>query len=492
MSEKARSGGWRTVPDIVVACARHRPDTPLLMDVDGRVVTAARLAELSRRGAYLLARHGVQRGQLVGLDTVAMGWVDVAIGYFAVTWLGAAAVLTAGAAMERRALDDIGVTAFVTTDGRARDGVPTLSPDDFAAASGLAGEPAAAPEDLLDLVFTSGTTGEPKPVASTHAQWVRSVRPEMVARSGRRLVAHTGIPVFVSGGLHGVLLNHAARGVSSLAARDVAELLRAARAWEVSELHVTPHAARGLVRAMDGGPQPWARRIRVIRAIGGPVTASLAEDLTTCFPHARLVSLYALTEGGSALLVKLMNRRDQDSVGRPAPGTEVRVLDAEGREVPAGEVGEVAVRAVGAGALTYFGDDALNEQWFVDGWTRTGDMGFVAEDGEVRLVGRAKELIFLRGGRVGPETVERILAQHLPAGVEFVVAGVGGPAGWDRIALFLGGDAADPAIVAAQQRLAGMKGPFRPSVVRVLETIPRGPFGKPLRRLLVAGLATQE
>jgi acyl-CoA synthetase (AMP-forming)/AMP-acid ligase II len=231
--------------------------------------------------------------------------------------------------------------------------------------------------------------------------------------------------------------------------------------------------------------------VRVIRAIGGPVPASLAEELSTCFPRARVVSLYALTEGGSALLVKVLNRRDHDTIGRPAPGTEVRVLDPEGREVPAGQVGELAVRAGGGGALRYYHEDSLNQEWFVDGWARTGDMGFVAEDGEIRLVGRAKELIFLRGGRVGPDKVERILAALLPPQLEFVVAGVGGSAGWDRIAVFLAGDVEDPAIRTAQQRLAAMKGPFRPDTVQIVERIPRGPFGKPLRRLLVAGLAAQ-
>jgi acyl-CoA synthetase (AMP-forming)/AMP-acid ligase II len=255
-------------------------------------------------------------------------------------------------------------------------------------------------------------------------------------------------------------------------------------------LHVTPHAARGVVRAMNGAA-PWAERVRVIRAIGGPVPAALAADLSRRFPRARVVSLYALTEGGSALIVKLMNHRDQDSIGRPAPGTEVRVLDAEGREVPAGQVGELAVRAVGGGTLTYYHDDSLNKEWFVDGWTRTGDMGYFAEDGEIRLVGRAKELIFLRGGRVGPEKVEQILGGLLPPDLEFVVAGVGGPGGWDRIAVFLSGRADDPVVVEARRRLASMTGPFRPEVVRILERIPRGPFGKPLRRLLVAGLAVQ-
>jgi long-chain acyl-CoA synthetase len=460
------------------------------MDCGGRVVSAARLAELSRRGAYLLDRHGVGRGQFVGLDAAAMGWIDVAISYFAITWLGAAAVLTTSDSMERRALDDIGARAFVSTDGRARPGVPTLAPDDFAAATGVVAEPAAEPGDLLDLVFTSGTTGEPKPVAATHAQWVRSVRPELLAGGRPRTVAHTGIPVAVSGGLHGVLLNHLARGVSSLHARGVTDLLRAAPGHEVSELHLTPHAARGVVRAMNG-PQPWVDRVRVIRAIGGPVPASLAEDLSRCFPRARVVSLYALTEGGSALLVKLLNRRDQDSIGRPAPGTEVRVLDHEGREVPAGQVGELAVRAVGSDALTYYHEESLNEEWFVDGWTRTGDMGFLAEDGEIRLVGRAKELMFLRGGRIGPENVERILAASLPPHTEFVVAGVGGPGGWDRIAVFLSGSVDDPAVIEAKRRLAGTTGPFRPDVVQIVDRIPRGPFGKPLRRLLVAGLAAQ-
>jgi acyl-coenzyme A synthetase/AMP-(fatty) acid ligase len=485
MGEKPRAGGWSTVAEIVMAGARHRPDAILLMDAQGRAISAAHLLELSQRGAWLLSERGVGRGHLVAIDATA-GWIDVAVSYCAVTWLGAAAVLTTSEVTRRRALGEMGATVLVSAE--VSPGAVSVSPADFAHADAVVDAPAATPSDLLDLVFTSGTTGEPKPVVSTHAQWVRSVRTDMMASASTRIVAHTGIPIAVSGGLHGVLLNHLARGVTSLWARAVSDLLRACAEHDVCELHMTPHAARAVVRAISDAPM-WAHRIRVVRIIGGPVPDVVAGELARRFPLARLVSLYALTEGGAALCVKVLNSRNQDSIGRPAPGTEVRVVGADGAELPAGQVGELVMRARQTQALSYYRDESLNGEWFRDGWTRTGDMGFVCTDGQIRLVGRAKELMFLPGGRVGPEQVEGILSGHVPSSVELVVAGLRGDSGWDRIAVFLGGSTDDPLLIQAQRQLGQLRGPFRPDVIQVVAAIPRGPFGKPLRRLLVAGLA---
>ncbi len=471
----ARGAGWRTVPEIAIACAQHRPDVPVLADPGGEL-TAAALLDRTRRGASRLAGLGVRAGGYVAVDTTTLSWAEVAAAYLATSWLGAVSVLTMGEDSRRAAVERIGATVVVAAAGG------TIGPAELAAAPDRAGDPVGHPDDLLDIVFTSGTTGEPKPVASTHAQWTGSVRPEMMASRARRRVAHTGIPIGVSGGLHGVFLNHLARGVTSVAATGTAALVEACRQHPVEELHLTPHAARALAGLTAPG-EPWAQRVRIIRTIGGPVPQGVAAQLAERFPRSRLVSLYGLTEGGAAAVVKVAGTADPDSLGRPVLGTDVRVLDHEGRELPPGQVGELAVRAAG-GALAYHQDESLTGAWFPDGWARTGDLGMLTADGEVRLVGRVKELIFLRGGRLRPESVEDILARRVPAGVELAVAGLPTPGGWDRIVVFLAGPADHPEVARAAAALAAMSGPFKPQLVRVVDEIPRGPFGKPQRRLL--------
>ncbi len=458
------------------------------MDAAGLSLTAAELLDRTRRGADLLRQRGIGRGHFVAVDAGAMSWTEAAVAYFAVTWLGAAAVMTTGEGTARLARGGIGVGASITPLPACEPDVTHITPAELVSASGVCEEPLAQPGDRLDLVFTSGTTGEPKPVASTHAQWTRSVRPEIMTSSIRRVVGHTGVPIAVSGGLHGVLLNHLARGVTSVQAGTVAGLISACRLHHVCELHMTPHSARAVVRQLAAA-EPWTGLIRVIRVVGGPVPGAVAADLAACFPNARIVSLYGLTEGGAALCVKRLGGQLRDSIGRPAPGTEVSVLDARGRELPRGQVGELAVRTTGTGPLSYYQEESLNAEWFPGSWARTGDIGFVDQEGNIRLVGRGKELIFLRGGRVSPETIEEILAAVLPDSIDFAVVGVRSDDGWDKIAVFLGGDPGSQRIADARGRLAAMKGPFRPDLVRVTSQIPRGPFGKPLRRLLVQDAA---
>lgn len=470
MPEKVRAGSWTSVPDMLVACARHRPDVPLLVESDGSSVTAARLLEHASRGAEALHRRGVGPGSPVAIDTGRLSWREVATAYFSVVWLGAVAVLIQDELTEQVARQTVDLSALITVDGQRSDLPAVLALAQLLAVPRHDRPPVAGPDDQLDLVFTSGTTGRPKPVASTHAQWTGAVRPELMTSRVRRVVGHTGVPIGVSGGLHGILLNHVARGVTSLCGHTPADLLAACRDRDVYELHLTPHAARAMAR-LTGGTEPWALGVRMIRVVGGPLPATVAEQLSGRFPRARVVSLYGLTEGGPALCVRVVGHTDRDSIGRPMPGTEVRVRDAAGRDLPAGEVGELAVRA----------DGTL-------GWVRTGDLGYVAGTGEVRLVGRARELIFLRGGRVSPEAVEEILSRHIPAGVEYAVAGVTTAGTWDRIAVFLGGGAGGDLLDQAQRRLTAMTGPFRPQVVKVVAALPRGPFGKPLRRRLLQEL----
>jgi acyl-coenzyme A synthetase/AMP-(fatty) acid ligase len=188
------------------------------------------------------------------------------------------------------------------------------------------------------------------------------------------------------------------------------------------------------------------------------------------------------------MFVKLVGGGHDASIGRPVEGTQLRVLGAGGTELPPGEVGELVIRDAGKGPLTYYQDESLTRAWFPGGWARTGDMGYLGLDGGIHLVGRDRELIVLRGGRVKPESVEEILSRQIPQDVEFAVVGQAAAAGWDKIAVFLAGDADSPAIAQASRNLAEMKGPFRPQHVRVVPRIPRGPFGKPLRRVLAQEL----
>jgi acyl-CoA synthetase (AMP-forming)/AMP-acid ligase II len=492
MRNNSHGGQWQTVPEIVLACAAHRPDVTVLAGADGTGVTAAALLERTRRGAASLAAAGLRHGQFAAIDTVSMSWSEVAVAYLSTIWLGGVAVLVMSEASERAAASRVGVTAAISATGRALADATPVAAAQLATGDRSDLGPAARPGDLLDIVFTSGTTGEAKPVASTHAQWAGLVRPEIMASRARRVVAHSGIAIALSGGLHGVMLSHLARGVTSVWAPTATDVLEAGRLRPPDELHLTPYTARALAGAMDG-KEEWAQRVIIIRVVGGPVPAAVAEQLSRIFPRARMISLYGLTEGGAALCVKVVDAQGhQNSIGRPANGTELRVIDSQGEELPPGEVGEIAVRVIGQAPLAYYRDEPLTRDSFAGGWARTGDLGFVAADGDIRLVGRDQEMLFMRAGRIRPESVEEVLARRVPPEAEFVVAGLATEGSWDRIAVFVAGAPDSPAVAAATKGLTEMRGPFRPAVIEVVPEIPRGPFGKPLRRRLVADLMKPE
>lgn len=478
MATTPRAPQWNSVPEILADCVVHRPDVELIVEPGAASLTATQLLDRTLRGAQALHLLGVRPGTYVGVDTAALGWCDAATAYLSTVWLGAVAVLSMGEVTERVAVRATGMALLVTAPGRTQaDGLRPITPAQLSAAERFPGSPRAGPTDRLDLVFTSGTTGEPKPVASSHAQWTGSVRPELMRSRARRAVGHCGVPIGLSGGVHGIMINHIARGVTSVCAASASQLRSLCRSRPIDELHMPPNSARALARLI-GPDDDWAASIRTIRTVGGPLPSPVAADLAERFPRARVVSFYGLTEGGSALLMRSVDRTAQDSIGRPAPGTEVRVLGPDGADHPPGQVGELAVRAPGADQSP-------------DGWVRTGDIGFLDAGNEVRLVGRAAELVFLRGGRVSPEAVEEILSRRIPRSVEFAVAGMPTVGSWDRIAVFLSGDTDSAPVSEARRNLERTTGPFRPHLVRVVPRIPRGPLGKPLRRQLLLELASE-
>jgi len=484
----AAGAGARTIPELLCACADRRRDSVVMVESGGEAVTGGELLDRVSRGAGLLASRGVRAGDQVAVDTRSMGWVDVAAAYLSVTWLGATAVVMPGV----RRSDEHGLldARWMVGEEASDAGVGVIAPGELRGAPAASPAPAARPGGVLDVLYTSGSTGRPKAVVSRHAQWAMALRTEVLAARAGRPVAHRGVPIGVSAGIHGVMLGHLARGATSVHVRAMRDLAAAAEEWHVAELHLSPNSAREVLLATDEVERPWAQEVRTVRVVGGPLTTDLGLRLTAAFPKARIVSFYGLVEAGAAQCMKVFDPERPDSIGRPLPGTELRLVDEAGNEVSRGEVGELLVRNAGIQPLRYHGDEALNSAAFVGEWVRTGDLGTIGEDGEVRLVGRSKELLFLKTRRIAPHVVEDILARSVPPGVEFVVLGL--PTGsWDEIAVCVAGSGPPEEVAAAVAALERVKGPFRPGVVRVVPEIPRAPNGKPLRRLLAEQLSAR-
>jgi len=209
---------------------------------------------------------------------------------------------------------------------------------------------------------------------------------------------------------------------------------------------------------------------------------------------ARVASLYLSSEGGCgcgvlATNADLMGRGKFASTGKPVIGADLRIVAPAGSVddiLPAGEVGEILVRGPSL-ALGYWKDAAQTRARFVEGWWRSGDMGFVDAEGDLFITGRIDNLINSGGIKVHAEEIERALLGH-PRVVQAAVVGQPDAQWGQRIEAFvvLRGDGIAPDALEAHCRAAGLAGFKLPKAFHRVDGLPTGPTGKLYRRALRA------
>jgi acyl-CoA synthetase (AMP-forming)/AMP-acid ligase II len=163
------------------------------------------------------------------------------------------------------------------------------------------------------------------------------------------------------------------------------------------------------------------KSLEMIQSLGAPLLKEHKDELNRRLP-GRFYELYGLTEGFMTVLDKNDYAAKPDSVGVPQPFFEIRIMNENGQEVPAGEVGEIC----GRGPMLmpgYYKRPDLTAEAIKDGWMHSGDMGYVDEDGFLYLVDRMKDMIISGGVNVYPRDIEEIVVQH-PAVQEAAVFGI--------------------------------------------------------------------
>jgi len=152
------------------------------------------------------------------------------------------------------------------------------------------------------------------------------------------------------------------------------------------------------------------KSLEMLCSVGAPWHREHKEKMLEVLPNS-LYELYGLTEGFITILDRNDFSRKIDSVGVPIPFTEMRIVDADGNELPAGEVGEITGRSPMM-MPGYYKRPDLTAQAIIGGWLHTGDVGFADEDGFLHLVDRKKDLIISGGVNVYPKDIEEIVVQH--------------------------------------------------------------------------------
>ena len=365
---------------------------------------------------------------------------------------------------------------------------------------------AVADDDLAVLMFTSGTTAAAKAVMLAHADLVSFVfgttEPADGSDAGTVLVA---APLYHIAGLSAALAaTWAGRRIALLRQFEAGEWLALVAAERITHAFLVPtmlkrvldhpaFAAADLtslqVLSYGAAPMPLAVIRRAIAALPPTVQffnafgqTETASTVTTLGPDDHRL------DGPPEEVERRLRRLA--SVGRPLPDVEVRILDAEGRPLLAGQVGEIAIRTERL-MRGYYGQADATSATLQDGWLRTRDLGWLDDDGYLYLTGRQSDLIIRGGENVAPEEVEAVLETH-PAVEEAAVIGLPDEEWGERIAAVVvprpGADLSAPALVDyCRQRLASFK---KPETVIFAEALPRSALGKLLRRELRARYAS--
>ncbi|ARP82217.1 AMP-dependent synthetase [Bordetella genomosp. 8] len=350
-------------------------------------------------------------------------------------------------------------------------------------------DPPLHPDDAM-IMYTSGTTGQPKGAILTHANFVignafaNAVEWGITAQD----VFLVTTPLAHRTGL-ARLMNSMGLGATLVVMErfDAQQAVDTIEREGVTAAGMVPTVARMLMPVLEEQAARCAS-LRHIIVTGEAFPVELKRRMIEKLPRARLHSFFAMTEVGS---VTVLNHEEQfthpGSVGRVSPGVEVKLVDDRGQQVSVDDVGEILVRAGEAGRFTtmrgYFGRPEATAETIVEGWVHTGDMGRFDSDGYLYIVDRKKDMVLSGGFNIYTKEVEQALAEH-PAVADVAVVGVPDSIYGEAVAAFieLRPDAAltVEAIQAhARERIASYK---KPKHVFFVETLPRSGVGKVLKR----------
>ena len=345
-----------------------------------------------------------------------------------------------------------------------------------------------APEGLAQILYTSGTTGNPKGVMLSHQNLIANVQSILACLELAPSDAIVAVLPFVFSYGNSVLLTHLFAGAkiiieaNPLFAHCVVESIKRESATGFSGV-ASNYAFLLRESSFHASNLP---SLRYFTSAGGPMPRPLLAKVREAFPGVRFHVMYGQTEAAARLTMLSPEELDRKygSAGRSVPGVALKIVDDQGNSLPPGSSGEIVVagRNIMQG---YWGDEAETKSKLKDGWLFTGDLGFLDEDGYLFITGRKSEMIKSGGFRVSPEEVEEALLEQediLEAGAagvtdelmgEVIVAGVVLKPGREFAARRL--------MTHCVSRLAPFK---RPAAIYCLGTIPRSKNGKILRRAL--------
>ena len=482
----------------IIAAGRQDPDH-VAVKLDDVELSFAALDGATTHLAGLLGEHGVGRGDRVGIMLPNLPHFPVC--YYGTLRAGAV-VVPMNVLLKRREvayyLSDSGARLLFAWEGFAEEAqagadeagaeciVVTMTgfAELVGAATPVTDVVETADEDTAVILYTSGTTGQPKGAELTHGNLIGNAEASRnLFSKGRDAIQLGALPLFHSfGQTCGMNATLGGGGTLTLIPRFDPE-----KALEI--------VARDGVNIFQGVPTMYGAMLHLpdrdrydvssleMCASGG---SAMPVELMRGFEEAFgciILEGYGLSESSPVASFNHADReRKPGSIGTPIAGVQMKVVDDDGNDVPEGEVGEIVIHGPNV-MKGYWHRPEATAETVVDGWLHTGDMGRVDEDGYFFIVDRKKELIIRGGYNVYPREVEEVLYEH-PDVREAAVLGVPHDEYGEEVAAAV--SLVDGAQVTAEQlreyvreRVAAYK---YPRAVWLVDELPKGPTGKILKR----------
>jgi long-chain acyl-CoA synthetase len=482
--------------------ASSNPDRTAVVSGDMRLTTQE-LSDLADGGAGVITESGAQHVAYVGL-----GGAMLPVLIFAAARAGLAftPINYRLSAESIQTLIERLPEPLVIVDGRYQDMLGDSSKrvmvsDDFLTAARTT-EPAsefADPESVAIVLFTSGTTSQPKAVELSHNNLTSYVTGTVEFDSaGAQDAALICVPPYHIAGVGAALSNlYAGRKMVYLPNFDANEWVRLINAEHVTTATLVPTMLDRVVTVLEAGGHELTS-LRNLAYGGSKVGLPLVRRALELLPGVGFVNAYGLTETSStiAVLTPDDHRAAQSaadvtvvkrlgSVGRPVPGIELEIRDDEGKVLAAGETGELFVRGEQvSGRYTGIGS-VLDE----NGWFPTKDIAMLDEEGFLFIGGRSDDTIIRGGENIAPAELEEVLVEH-PAVRDVAVVGVD-DAQWGQaiVAVVVPRPGAEPDAEELREHVRkSLRGSRTPDRVVFRDELPTTPTGKVLRREIIEGL----
>jgi len=504
---------FSTMPDLIRAHAKERPNHRALIDGD-RAVTFGEFDALIDRVAAALQRDGVGNRRAVAICSPSS--IEYAATVVAALRVGAAVCPLAPsstpeqlAAMVRDCgagilfVDDSASAALDTVADKlkvkriALEGPANPSFESWLAPVGATPAPVAIdPDQTFNIIYSSGTTGTPKGIVQPHRMRWGHVRranalgygPDSITVVSTPFYSNTTlvslIPALVRGGTVVLMRKFDARGFLELSQK-----------YRATHAMLVPVQYRRLMDLPDFDAFDLSS-YQMKTCTSAPFAADLKADIVKRWPGG-LVELYGMTEGGGSCLLRAHEFTNKlHTVGQPAPGSDIRIIGEDGKEVPRGQTGEVVGRSMSI--MTGYHNQpkkTAEAEWYSpegDRFIRTGDVGRFDEDGFLVLGDRKKDMIITGGFNVYPSDIEAELGKH-PAVAESAVVGIPSREWGETPAAFIvlrPDQTIEPE--ALRQWLNGRVGKTqRLTYVSIVPSLPRSSIGKVLKRELRDGFKSQ-